>query len=92
LQAALNGLAAATKPVIIEIHDSLVHRVDLSLLAGTTVDGTVSLRLAQSSRFAPPANIARSCSSRSRCRCGRCRPPRPRPSNHRCGWKAVRRA
>ena len=48
LQAALNGLAAATKPVIIEIHDSLVHRVDLSLLAGTTVDGTVSLRLAQS--------------------------------------------
>jgi hypothetical protein len=48
LQAALNGLAVATKPVIIEIHDSLVHRVDLSLLAGTTVDGTVSLRLAQS--------------------------------------------
>ena len=48
LQAALNGLAVATKPVVIEIHDSLVHRVDLSVLAGTTVDGTVSLRLAQS--------------------------------------------
>ena len=47
LQAALNGLAVATTPVVIEIHDSLVHRVDLSLLAGTTVDGTVSLRLAQ---------------------------------------------
>jgi Phage tail protein (Tail_P2_I) len=48
LQAALNGLAVATKPVVIEINDSLVHRVDLSLLAGTTVDGTVSLRLAHS--------------------------------------------
>jgi hypothetical protein len=48
LQAALNGLAVATRPVVIEIHDSLVHRVDLSLLAGTTVDGTVSLRLAHS--------------------------------------------
>lgn len=48
LQAALNGLAIATTPVVIEIHDSLVHRIDLSALAGTTIDGTVSLRLAQS--------------------------------------------
>ena len=48
LQAALNGLAVAAKPVIIEIRDSLVHPIDLSLLPGTTVDGTLSLRLAQS--------------------------------------------
>lgn len=48
LQAALNGLAVASDPVVIEIHDSLVHRIDLSALAGTAVDGTVSLRLAQS--------------------------------------------
>jgi hypothetical protein len=48
LQAALDGLAAATEPVVIEIHDSLVHRIDLSALPGTTIDGTVSLRLAQS--------------------------------------------
>ena len=48
LQAALDGLAAATRPVVIEIHDSLVHRVDLSLVPGTAIDGTRSLRLAQS--------------------------------------------
>jgi hypothetical protein len=48
LQAALDGLAAATEPVVIEIHDSLVHRIDLSALPGTAIDGTVSLRLAQS--------------------------------------------
>ena len=48
LQAALNDLAVATGPVVIEIHDSLVHRVDVSLLPGTTIDGTVSLRLAHS--------------------------------------------
>jgi hypothetical protein len=48
LQVALDGLAAATEPVVIEIHDSLVHRIDLSALPGTTIDGTVSLRLAQS--------------------------------------------
>ncbi len=47
LQAALDGLADANDPVVIEIHDSLVHRIDLSLLPGTAVDGTVSLRLAQ---------------------------------------------
>ncbi|HJZ74534.1 MAG TPA: phage tail protein [Vicinamibacterales bacterium] len=48
LQAALNGLAVATKPVVVEIHDSLVHRVDLSALPGTVIDGTTSLRLARS--------------------------------------------
>jgi len=48
LQAALNGLAVATTPVVIEIHNSLVHRVDLSPLPGTMIDGTLSLRLAQS--------------------------------------------
>ena len=48
LQAALDGLAAAATPVVIEIHDSLVHRLDLSALAGTAIDGTHSLRLAQS--------------------------------------------
>jgi len=46
LQAALDGLDTAAAPVLIEIHDSLVHRVDLSALAGTGIDGTVSLRLA----------------------------------------------
>ena len=48
LQDALAGLDAAVGPVVIEVHDSLVHDIDLSLLAGTAVDGTVSLRLAQS--------------------------------------------
>ncbi|QQZ39395.1 hypothetical protein IF690_15095 [Pseudomonas sp. SK3(2021)] len=48
LQAALDGLAAVAAPVVIEIHDSLVHRIDLSLLPGTAIDGTLSLRLAQS--------------------------------------------
>lgn len=48
LQAALDGLDVATTPVVIEIHDSLVHDIDLALLAGTAIDGTVSLRLAQS--------------------------------------------
>lgn len=48
LQAALDGLAVAATPVIIEIHDSLVHRIDLSALPGTGIDGTASLRLAHS--------------------------------------------
>jgi len=48
LQSALDGLDAVTQPVVIEIHDSLVHRIDLAALAGTAVDGGVSLRLAQS--------------------------------------------
>lgn len=47
LQAALNGLAGNGDPVIIEIHDSLVHRVDLAALPGTAIDGGVSLRLAR---------------------------------------------
>lgn len=46
LQAALDGLDAATGPVVIEIHDSLVHAVDLAALAGTAVDGRNTLRLA----------------------------------------------
>ncbi len=48
LQAALSGLDAATTPVVIEIHDSLVHDIDMSLVPGTAIDGTLSLRLAQS--------------------------------------------
>ncbi len=48
LQAALDGLDAATMPVVIEIGDSLVHELDLAALAGTAVDGGVALRLAQS--------------------------------------------
>jgi hypothetical protein len=48
LQDALGGLESATDPVVIEIHDSLVHRIDLAALPGTAIDGTVSLRLAQS--------------------------------------------
>jgi hypothetical protein len=47
LQQALAGLENATKPVVIEIHDSLVHTVDLSMLPNTAIDTTVSLRLAQ---------------------------------------------
>jgi len=48
LQTALDGLDGATQPVVIEIHDSLVHRIDLAALAGTAIDGGISLRLAQS--------------------------------------------
>jgi len=48
LQAALNGLDSASMPVVIEIQDSLVHRIDLSTLPGTSIDGTTSLRIAQS--------------------------------------------
>ena len=47
LQSALNGLDVATSAVVIEIHDSLVHRIDLAASPGTSIDGTVSLRLAQ---------------------------------------------
>ncbi len=46
LQAALAGLEIATVPVVIEIHDSLVHRIDLSAVPGSAVDGGRSLRLA----------------------------------------------
>ncbi len=48
LQAALADMDSATAPVIIEIHDSLVHPLDLAALPGTSADGTRSLRLAQS--------------------------------------------
>jgi hypothetical protein len=48
LQTALAGLETATQPVVIEINDSLVHRIDLSALAGTNIDDGTSLRLAQS--------------------------------------------
>jgi len=48
LQAALDGLDVATQPVVIEIRDSLVHRLDLAAVSGTAVDGGLSLRLAQS--------------------------------------------
>ncbi|MGY4531998.1 hypothetical protein ACVW0Y_001114 [Pseudomonas sp. TE3786] len=48
LQAALADLDSASGPVIIEIHDSLVHSIDLAALPGTAIDGTRSLRLAQS--------------------------------------------
>jgi hypothetical protein len=48
LQTALENLDIAVTPVVIEIHDSLVHRIDLAALAGTNIDGTHSLRLAHS--------------------------------------------
>ena len=48
LQSQLAGLDSATQPVVIEIGDSLVHRIDIAALPGTAVDGIVSLRLAQS--------------------------------------------
>lgn len=48
LQDALGGLESATGPVVVEIHDSLVHPIDLAALPGTAIDGTASLRLAQS--------------------------------------------
>ncbi|WP_257389414.1 phage tail protein, partial [Tahibacter caeni] len=48
LQAALAGLDTATKTVVVEIHDSLVHELDIAALPGTAIDGGRSLRLAQS--------------------------------------------
>ena len=48
LQSALNDLDIATEPVVIEIRDSLVHRLDIGAVPGTVIDGGVSLRLAQS--------------------------------------------
>jgi hypothetical protein len=48
LQQALADLDTATGPVVIEIADSRVHRVDLAALPGTGVDGGVALRLAHS--------------------------------------------
>ena len=48
LQTALDNLDVATQPVVIEIRDSLVHRVDIGAVPGTPIDGGISLRLAQS--------------------------------------------
>lgn len=48
LQAALADLETATRPVVVEIRDSLVHHLDLAAVPGTAIDGGVSLRLAQS--------------------------------------------
>jgi hypothetical protein len=48
LQTHMDQLDSATQPVVIEIQDSLVHALDIGALAGTAVDGGVSLRLAQS--------------------------------------------
>lgn len=48
LQAQLDHLDAATQPVVVEIRDSGVHPLDIGALAGTAVDGGVSLRLAHS--------------------------------------------
>lgn len=53
LQSALDGLDAVTQPVVIEIHDSLIHRIDLTALAGTAVDGGLALRLARSLTIRP---------------------------------------
>ena len=44
----LDDLDIATQPVVIEIHDSLVHRVDLAAVPGTVDRRRHSLRLAQS--------------------------------------------
>jgi len=48
LQAALAGLDSATAAIVVQIEDSLTHALDLSAIAGTSVDGGVSLRLARS--------------------------------------------
>jgi hypothetical protein len=48
LQDQLVDLDIATGPVVIEIADSLVHRIDLAAVPGTAIDGGNSLRLAQS--------------------------------------------
>lgn len=48
LQAQMDNLATATQPVVIELQDSGVHTLDIGALAGTTIDGGVSVRLAHS--------------------------------------------
>lgn len=48
LQAQMDNLDAATQPVVIEIQDSGVHPLDIGALAGTAIDGGVSVRLAHS--------------------------------------------
>lgn len=44
----LIDLDIATQPVMIQIDDSLVHRIDIATVPGTVIDGGNSLRLAQS--------------------------------------------
>jgi hypothetical protein len=48
LQVQMDNLDAATQPVVIELQDSGVHTLDIGALAGTAVDGGVSVRLAHS--------------------------------------------
>lgn len=48
LQQQLDHLTDATQDVLIEVADSLVHRVDLSAVPGSAVDGGHALRLARS--------------------------------------------
>jgi hypothetical protein len=48
LQDQLIDLDIATQPVIIQIDDSLVHRIDLATVPGTVIDGGNSLRLTRS--------------------------------------------
>jgi hypothetical protein len=48
LQDQLADLDIATQPVVIQIDDSLVHRIDITTVPGTVIDGGHSLRLAQS--------------------------------------------
>jgi hypothetical protein len=48
LQSQLVDLDIAPQPVVIQIDDSLVHRIDLAAVPGTVIDGGNSLRLAQS--------------------------------------------
>lgn len=48
LQAQMDNLATATQPVVIELQDSGVHTLDIGALAGTAIDGGVSVRLAHS--------------------------------------------
>ena len=48
LQSLLANLDTATQSVVIQIDDSLVHRIDLAAVPGTLIDGGNSLRLAHS--------------------------------------------
>jgi hypothetical protein len=48
LQSQLVDLDIATQPVVIQIDDSLVHRLDVAAVPGTVIDSGNSLRLSQS--------------------------------------------
>lgn len=48
LQDQLADLDIATQPVVIQIDDSLVHRIDITAVPGSAIDGGNALRLAQS--------------------------------------------